>query len=330
MFRQIELRTAGLLAAMFAATLAAPVQAQNMPNGPLGIGYQDGTLASWVGSANDGFIDSAFADPQAYRLLDNVQLLSTIDGFQGPLDLDGLNGNFGIRFAVNGGFPVVGRWGIGGQAGTAEILSNFHGTQFTGSTIRSQNFITVGLFQRNPEWAPRVSYGFAYDWLNDDYYSGFHFSQWRVKLAWHWDERRELGGWVCIPVRGDSVDLPNPPPLPGTSLNEFEPISQGVFYYRSYWGGGKSTSCWIGLAEEPGEVVFGADTRIPLGPHFAIVAGFNYILPSASGTSSGAEEEFWNLSFGIEIVPGYIREGPGKFFRFLPLADNGNFAVRRF
>jgi len=364
MVRQNRCR-AGLLGAIFAVGLAAPVQAENEPNPLRDTARGEDTPALSFLSANQQFLRPVSAntwladeraveyapstaqppravgcegyctpmcastDPEDYRLRDNLQLFGTIDGFQGPLDLDGLNGNFGLRFAVGGGFPVLRAWGIGGQAGTAEVLADFYGTPFTGADVRSQNFVTVGLFQRNPDWAPRLSYGFVYDWLNDDYYSGFHFGQWRVKLAWHWDAYRELGIWSCIPSQGDSVALPNPPPQEGTTLNQFEPISQGVFYYRRYWDDAKSASCWLGLAGEPGEVVFGADARVPLGSRLAIVGGFNYILPSASGPA-GQDEELWNVSFGIEFVPGWIHARPGKFFPLLPLADNGNFAVRRF
>ena len=365
MLRQVQWCAVGVLSGVLAAGLAVPVEAENEPNPLRDTARHDGTSALSFASANEQFLrpasantwiadapavedtpytaqpletagcdgycspTCAWADPRYYRFWENVQLFGTFDGFQGPLDLDGLNGNFGLRFAVNGGFPVFRRRGIGGQAGTAEVLADFYGTQFTGADVRSQNFVTVGLFQRNPEWAPRLSYGFVYDWLNDDYYSGFHFGQWRVKLAWHWDEYRELGVWACIPGQGDSVALPNPPPQQGTTVNEFEPISQGVFYYRRYWDDGKSTSCWLGLAGEPGEVLFGADARVPLGPRLAIVGGFNYILPSASGPA-GQDEEIWNVSFGIEFVPGGITARPGKYFPLLPLADNGNFAVRRF
>jgi hypothetical protein len=53
------------------------------------------------------------------------------------------------------------------------------------------------------------------------------------------------------------------------------------------------------------------------------------MLPSASGPG-GQGEEVWNVSFGVEVVPGGITARPGKYFPLLPLADNGNFAVRRF
>ena len=319
MFERMQSPAIGLLGAILIVGLALPVQAE--------IEYSQ--------SATDPVCDAACqtcgatACRQCYSLAENLQFFGGIDGFQGPLDLDGLNGNFGVRFAVNGGFPVLKSWGLGGQAGTAAVLADFYGTQFTGDEIRNQNFVTAGFFQRNPNWAPRLSYGFVYDWLNDDYFSGFRFGQCRVKVAWQLDPYRELGAWASIPVTGDSDALPNPPPQVGTTLNFFEPISQGVFYYRRQWDGGNSTTCWLGLAEEPGEFVFGADARMPPTARTAIVGGFNYILPSATG-AAGQDEELWHVSFGIEIVPGGIRGRRGKFFPFLPLADNGNFAIRRF
>ncbi|MHC4404394.1 MAG: DUF6666 family protein, partial [Planctomycetota bacterium] len=231
----------------------------------------DGYASCGVGCDYPGY---ASGDRGCYRFLENLQLFGTVDGFKGPLDLDGLNGNFGVRLAANAGFPVFAGWGLGGQAGAGVVISDFHGTQFTGSNARTQTFATLGLFQRNPSWAQRLSYGLAFDWLNDDYYTNFNFSQWRLKLGWELDECREIGIWASIPQRDDTAVLPNPPAVGGTSVNRFDAISQGVFYYRRYWDGGKQTSLWAGLAEEPGEFVMGADAKMPLTSALAIVGGF--------------------------------------------------------
>ena len=260
----------------------------------------------------------------------NLSLYTTVDAFKGPLDLDDRNGNFGLSFAINAGVPLARRLGVGIQGGTSAVLTNFYGTQFTGSTIRSQNFTTVGLFQQIPFGYRRLKWGFAYDWLHDSYYTTFTMGQWRVKLGCELDPCREVGIWACIPDKGDSALLGNS--LTGFTVDWFKPVAQGSLYYRRCWQGGTSTTVWLGIAEEPGEFVFGTDARIPISWRLALVGNFNYILPSASG-AAGQDEEMWNLSLGIELRPraGANRGSYAKRYAPLfPLANNGTFAIRRF
>jgi len=260
----------------------------------------------------------------------NLSLYTTVDAFKGPLDLDDRNGNFGLGFGLNTGIPLAGRLGVGLQAGTSAVLSNFYGTQFTGSTIRSQNFTTVGVFQQVPFLDRSLKWGCAYDWLNDDYYTTFTMGQWRVKLAYELDPCREIGVWASIPDKGDTARLGSR--QTGFSIDRFKPVTQGSLYYRRCWQGGIGTTAWIGLAEEPGQFVFGSDARVPLTGRLALVGNFNYVLPSASARP-GQDEEMWNVSLGIELTPcwGANRcHNADAYAPLFPLANNGTFAIRRF
>lgn len=272
-----------------------------------------------------------FADPDEwfYNGWRRLKFYSTIDAFKGPVDLDNQNGNFGIRFAFNGGFPLHPPSGFGLQVGTSEVLSDFHGTRFTGATIRSQNFTTVGLFQRHPMAAPNLSWGFAFDWVHDRYFSTLQMSQWRIKLAYDWDCWREFGLWATIPDSGDYARVGSDGA--GYSIEHFKPIAQGNFYYRRYWENGGRTSCWLGVAEKPTEVILGGDAEIPLTERIALTGEMTYFLPTASGIA-GQEEEMWNVSVGLVFTPGRLGNHgrPGQFDAFLPLANNGTFGVRRF
>jgi len=265
----------------------------------------------------------------------DIRFSSSVDAFKGPMDLDDLNGNFGFRWAVNAGFPMVERWGIGWQAGTSAVVSNFHGSQFTGSRTRSQYFTTVGMFHRLPWAAERLKYGFAYDWLNDRYYWPFRLSQWRVKLAYEWSPSTEFGIWACIPNDGDTARIDHGPhPVTGEprppSYETFKPVGQGSLYLRRCWSNGFDTTVWLGLVEEPGEFVVGSDARLPFGSRWAFFGSANYVHPSASG-KSGRDEEMWNLSLGIEFKLGGGNHCVNKRNSpLLPLADNGTFAIRRF
>jgi hypothetical protein len=47
-----------------------------------------------------------------------------------------------------------------------------------------------------------------------------------------------------------------------------------------------------------------------------------------SGVSFG--QEIWNVSIGLEWVPGGFRRcGLDRFRPFIPVADNGSFAIRQ-
>lgn len=266
--------------------------------------------------------------PQTHGLPD-VRFLASVDAFKGPLDLDNQNGNFGLQFGVNVGLPLARRLGIGVQAGTSGALSDFHGTRFTGSTIRSQNFTTVGLFQRVPFRARRLQWGFAFDWLYDDYYSELQMTQWRVKLAYQKSCSSEIGICAHIPNDGDTAILGD-----GTGQDQFErfkPIAQGLLYYSRCWETGAGTTAWLGVADTPGEFVLGGDFRVPLTHRWAFVGNANYLLPSASG-AGGQDEEQWYVSVGVEFTPGSAGNHclAGKFSPIFPLANNGTFAFRRF
>jgi len=260
----------------------------------------------------------------------HIRLSSCVEAFKGPMDLDNRNGNFGVSFAANGGFPLAERFGLGLQVGTSAVLSDFHGTEFTGSDIRRQNFTTVGLFQRiTTARGTDFKWGFAFDWLFDRYYTRFQMSQWRVQLAYELDACREIGIWSCIPNCGDNALVG--PRGEQYWIDHFKPMPQGNLYYRRCWRNDASTTAYIGIAEEPGEVIFGGRARLPLSCRLSMIGNFHYVLPSADG-AGGQDEEMWNVAVGIEFIPGWggNRCRDHRFTPLMPLADNGIFSVRRY
>jgi hypothetical protein len=261
----------------------------------------------------------------------SISFASTVDAFKGPLDLDGLNGNFGFGFAVNAGMPLARRFGIGIQAGTGVVLADFHGTPFTGSSIRSQNFTTIGLFQNVPfASGGLMKWGFAYDWLHDSYFTQLVMGQWRVKLAYELDPCREVGIWACIPDKGEKALLGDR--QTGQTLERFGPVAQGSLYYRRCWESGITTTGWLGIAGEPGQIVLGSDARVPITCQLALVGSFNCILPNISG-EGGQDEELWAVSLGIELTPRPRTNRCGSaspYAPLFPLANNGSFGVRRY
>ncbi len=259
-----------------------------------------------------------------------VEASTTIDGFKGAMDPLDTNGNFGLGVGVNVGMPLFPRLGIGFQAGTKEIVSDFSGTVFTNSDARTQNFTTVGFFQRIPACRnSSLDWGFVYDWLFEDYYDKFQFGQWRAKLAWEMNPWNEVGVWaaMCNHTAIGTIDLT---PI-GGGLTEvaFRPTNQGSVYWRHTWCNDADLTFRLGVAEKPNDMVFGAETRVPISPRLSVIGSFSYLVPRDPGGPLGQTEENWNVSVGLQFTPGGI--GRCLRNRFAPLfgvADNGTFAVR--
>jgi hypothetical protein len=291
---------------------------------PAGIGkpsiHLDGEIPEGCGcESNEGW--SRFRLPE-------FDFTTSVDGFKGPIDLGNANGNFGVRFGANMAVPLFARFGVALQAGTAIELSNLKGSPYPepNATIRDQIFTTVGMFQRFNRRDGAITWGFAYDWLFDDYYANFRFGQWRVKGAWECDDQDEIGILTTIPEHGSSGTIPNF--IGGVDEVHFKPITQGYLYWKHTWCNDTSVTGKFGLAERPGEFLFGAESQVPLTKSLALTGDFTYILPNATGGAIGQTQEIWNLSFGIEIVPGGFGRCTGRYNPFLPVADNGSLAVR--
>lgn len=260
----------------------------------------------------------------------DIDFHSTVDGFKGPIDLGNANGNFGLGSAINAAMPIVPRLGVGLQAGNSTVLSNLKGSPYPepNATIRYQDFTTVGIFQQFNRENGIFTWGFVYDWLFDDYYSDFEFSQWRVKGSWEINPCDEIGILAAIPDRSSSGTIPNF--LGGFDTVNFRPITQGYLYWRHTWENNATLTGRLGVAERPGEFLFGAESRVPLSRHLSLTSDFTYIMPNAAGGPIGQTQEIWNVSVGLELeLGGFSRCGAPHFKPFMPVADNGSLAVRQ-
>jgi hypothetical protein len=260
----------------------------------------------------------------------SFDFLSSIDAFKGPVDIGNANGNFGVRLGIEGAMPILPRMGIALEGGVSTVLSNLKGSPYPApnASIRDQVFTTAGLFQRiNLQDGGAVTWGFAYDWLFDDYYSNFHFGQWRVKGAYEFSPYNEVGILAALPEHGSTGQIPNF--FGGVDDLHFKPITQGYVYWKHTWCNEASLTGRLGMAERPGLMVFGAESRVPLTQGLALTGDFNYIMPNAAGGSIAQTQEMWNVSVGIEIVPGgFGRCGRTCLQPFLPVANNGSMAIR--
>ena len=254
----------------------------------------------------------------------NIECFSGIDAFKGPMDLGNANGNFGTDVGVNAAVPIFPRLGVAFQAGTSVVFSNLKGSPYPepNAATRDQIFTTVGMFQRINREEGAFAWGFAYDWLFDDYYSNFHFGQWRVKAAWEFNPCNEVGISAAVPEHGSMDPDPNLPV-------SFKPITQGFLYWRHTFGNDASLTGRLGMAERPGLFLFGAESRVPLTKNLALTSDFSYIMPNDASGPIAQQQEIWNVSVGLEFVLGGVGRGcAGRFQPFIPVANNGSLAVR--
>jgi hypothetical protein len=97
---------------------------------------------------------------------------------------------------------------------------------------------------------------------------------------------------------------------------------------------------YIGGAQEPGQLALGLRGHAPLSCRVALFGNMHYVVPSTSpgdiqpnGFNNSYSEETWNMTFGIVFYPGG-KAASGNVsghagLPYLPVADNGTFAVRR-
>ena len=274
----------------------------------------------------------------------DIECFSSVDAFKGPLDVNNGNGNFGLRLGANAAVAILPRLGVALQAGTSVGLSDFKGTNYPinanatsdlNATSRDQIFTTVGVFQRITGEGGAFTWGFAYDWLFDNYYSSMQFGQWRVKGAWEFNACNEIGLQASLPEHGSTGTIYDSS-VAGYDHFDFRPLAQGCLYWKHTWNNDASLTGRVGLAERPGEFVFGAAGRMPLTKNLALTSDFTYIMPNGSGGPNFSNEgstqaqEIWNLSVGIEFaLGGFGRCCTARCQPFLPVADNGSLAVHQ-
>jgi hypothetical protein len=223
-------------------------------------------------------------------LFDTFNLFVGLDGSKQPQDL-GINANMGVRFAANWGVPVIERAGLGAQVGAAVNLSDaaVHVLdQISGTSRRTQTYVTAGLFQRP---TPRVNWALGYDALFQQYYTDDTLGQVRGQLGYDVTSSNEVGVWFTKGVKGDTGQF-------DTTTVHLDAISQVNGYTRVSWASGAKTTLWMGVANGHGNVVwvfpdnsrkdkvfvYGAELDMPLNDRFAVTGAANFLTPTATGT----------------------------------------------
>ncbi len=272
--------------------------------------------------------DSAITtcDSAAWHPLDTLTLFGGLEGSKQPQDF-GVNANFGSRWAANWGIPLIADYGIGAQIGTSINYTDNAVQVFErvgASTHRTQNFSTIGIFQRTDTWR----WGIAYDLLFESYYDQFTLGQWRGRAGYATSELNEFGVWFTVPQQNSTGNFLNVPV-------QLSPLAQGSCYWQHQFLAGTRVMSWAGVAEGHAQAnyalgdlqktgpqfVFGAEIDVPLNAYFSIYGQANFIGPADTGTVDSF--------LGVSYYPGG-RAFPANRSRFAPfqaLANSTMFAL---
>lgn len=221
---------------------------------------------------------------------DSLELFAGLDGSKQPQDF-GVNAQFGGRLHANWAMPISQDNGLGVQLGTA-VSQTHHAVAVTnaieGSTRRTQNFTTVGIFQRTQTgW----TWALVDDFLYQEDYDSTALMQLRGRVGYDLNGRDEIGVFAMAPLVGADASWA------GNAVH-LRPLAQGSFFWRHTWEFGGQTTGWLGMSERHGQAnaalgdrartgvvpVFGSDVHLPLNDHWAIYGEANFVTPADTGT----------------------------------------------
>jgi hypothetical protein len=263
-------------------------------------------------------------DPHWLR---NLSFQAALEGSKQPQDF-GVNANFGGRAAVNWGLPIWREAGLGLQIGTS-INATSNAVQVfervEGSTGRTQNFTTVGLFQR---FDSGFVWGAGYDFLLQDSYDWFALGQFRGRVGYFVNPWNEIGFQGSLRSQGDDGRFLTIPV-------RLQPITQASAYYHHTFATGVTFGGWAGIAAPHSEAnvalgdlprtkntfVFGSDLYAPLNDFLAVVGEANFILPADTGTVDSY--------LGIELRPwgGALAGRRNRYAPMMPVAGSTSMSV---
>ena len=261
-------------------------------------------------------------------LFDELTCLFAMEGSKQPQDF-GVNATIGAQASMNLGVPICEAYGIGAQVGSGMTASSnaVRVFELLGETKnRTQNFTTVGLFQRRESG---LSWGFVHDFLHENYFDRFSLGQWRIRGSYTLTTSDEVGITSHLKSYSDQGTFGSSTPV------TLSPINQGSLYWRRFWESKAQTTAWAGIADSHGEnnavtgpspavkhpFLLGADVLMPLSPSFAIYGETNLIMPFDTGTV--------DAFLGIQWYPGrrvaLARRGP--YSPLFSLASPTSFSV---
>ena len=258
--------------------------------------------------------------------LRGLSVFAGVDGFKGPLDRGGANGNFGTNEGLNLARPLGDPWGCGYQIGANFVQSDFSGASVVtadGLSLRApfrrQYFATAGIFRR--ALGRGFQWGLAYDFLHDIYYQNANLQQIRSETGFVLDETYEIGYYGAYGVATDKDRVID---------GKLDPTDMFVCYIRRNFENGGDGRIWGG-ATGNGDGLLGADLWVPLGKGFALENRINYMIPKQGRGETAQSRESWGLLVQLVWYPGQNAKCQQKnpYRPIFNVADNSLFMVDR-
>ncbi len=280
--------------------------------------------------------DDCEANPECFwhglgGLISNGDFRLGVHGFKNTVNRD-QDGSFGFQGGVNLGLPLK-RLTCGlfsGSLGVNSVQSNFAGSSFTEEN-RNQLFVTAALFRRVDQG---LQGGVAYDYLNEDWYTGFGISQLRSELSWVTERGSSFGfRYTKAQMTETSVSvLTNA--LGGQTLvtENWVAMRQYRTFYRKLVCDGEGYVEFSAGHTDEKHTILALDFNTPLRNDVCrFYGGFTYLLPQETilGNGGANGQETWNVAMGVQFTP-YKRRGHCRFnVPLFDVADNGSFQVLR-
>jgi hypothetical protein len=330
--RKMTASDVGEVEARLATLPAAPVRFNSMSSTTT-TQNQDAAAAAPAPSSN---CNTCCDDPGCGGLFDNMYVFAAGDGWAGPIDDDDAN-NFGYRFGFNAGVPIDECRGIGAQFGMSYGVYNFHGREAGRevSSIEDQIFLSGGVFKRADlckECPDRLVAGLVYDHMitdntGEEAWEIGEMGQLRWQVGYATSTSDEVGLFGTFRLWDDEVDGPS------NNENGVRALDTVSLYWHHHWCWSADTTLYIGIADDPGDWIFGAKGEVPLSNCVSLFGNVHYVLPSASGGSDDDQfaQEYWNVTVGVAYYPGCNAASKSvagrRWMPLMPVADNGSFAI---
>ena len=263
-------------------------------------------------------------------LLDNLHLFGGADAWGARMDDDDSN-NFGYRYGVASALPI-GNNGLhvytGAALGVYDLLGHEEGDE---RDNEEQLFMTTGLFRRanaNTPW----TFGFVVDYLHNENIGEEHnqtvdLYQARYRLGYAYDSQNEFGVWATHSLNTEiynSSGLGNVP---------VQALAQANAYWERQLDSGALLMGYVGWLEEPGEMVFGFRSEVPISDQVSLYGLSTYGKGSTgpgdvapNGVNNSYSEAYWNVGVGAIFYFG--GPGPINSRTVLPVGNNSNFMVQ--
>ena len=264
----------------------------------------------------DSCVTGPFPVPYGMGLFDNITLFSEAATFK--TGLNGRGGSFGLNEGINWSTAVTPQGAVTAQYGVRAVQGDF-----SAEKVRSQLFMTVGLFKRF-DCIP-VQGGVAVDWLEDRSIRGpVNLRQMRCELS-----TRSFGPTECGFIGGLNVFRDRPTIQYVDLFWDIDVHDYYLLFARKYLDCGGQVELRCGSTAH-GDFIMHALGEVAVTDRVAVNGGFSVLAPGRETNVPRNLRESWSMSLGVVI---YFRGGAAfrqmnSHRQMFDVAGNNSFLTR--